>query len=242
MKPLEVIWFENISLFSEQVFGLGPLRVSMKQLLYTFLAIALAMSMLNFAKNPMLAVAIPAFLLMLAYARPYGMGMEELLIDMVSFFGKRKHIGTGEEPERKDSKKDRKEMEEKEEKEEEREGRGEEEIEAGAGRTVQIPATAVRVAEPATAVTAGEATAAGTAVPTATPATVSSATTEIDSSRNILHYIVPLSKDFNLEITEKEYVIATGESTIHISRDTADATISIEIRDNAVARITVNRR
>ncbi|WP_103287640.1 hypothetical protein [Candidatus Nitrosocaldus islandicus] len=220
MKPIEIIWFENISAFNEQVLGLGGIRVSMKQLLFTFLALGLALSLLNFAKNLILAVLIPSFLLMLAFVRPYNIGMEELLIDMVSFFSRKKSIGAVEDKKEKDKSKKEKEDKDK----------------VSSNKETEIPITTTATATPDT-VTIVTPTTAVTEPDLEIPVT-----SVIPVTRsNLLHYIVPLSKDFNLEITDKEYVIATGESTIHISKDTVNAIIAIEIKDNAVARITVNK-
>ena len=226
MKPIEVIWFENISAFNEQVLGLGPLRVSMKQLLYTFLALGLAMSLLNFAKNLILAVLIPSFLLMLAFVRPYNIGMEELLIDMVSFFGKRKNIGAVEDKKEKDKKEDKERSKEHDE-------------EITTITTTTTPITTDTTTIPSSSITENRLEQVRAEVPTTVIATP---IVSVTKAENLLHYIVPLSKDFNLEITDKEYVIATGESTIHISKDTVNAIIAIEIKDNAVARITVNKQ
>lgn len=229
MKTLEVIWFENISAFSENVLGLGPLRVSMKQLLYTFIAIALAMSILNFLKNLILTIALPAFLLILAYARPYGMNTEELLIDMVSFFGRRKKIGVVEEDKEKSS---------SSKKEEDKKQKQKVSVETPTTEvgTKEIPATTITTSDTVTVVTPPPTTEVTESVEEILPAT-----TTTTKRSNLLHYIVPATKDFNLEITDKEYVIATGESTIHISKDAVtDAIIAIEVRDNAIARIIVN--
>ena len=223
MKTLEVIWFENISAFSEQVLGLGPLRVSMKQLLYTFLAIALAMSILNFLKNLILTIALPAFLLILAYARPYGMNTEELLIDMVGFFGKRKKIGVVEEDKEKSS---------SSKKEEDKKQKQKVSVETPTTGTKEIPVTTT--SDTVTVVTPPPPT-------TETTETIEGILPATTKRSNLLHYIVPATKDFSLKITDKEYVIATGESTIHISKDAVtDAIIAIEVRDNAIARIIVN--
>lgn len=225
MKTLEIIWFENISAFNEQVLGLGPIRVSMKQLFYTFLALALALSMLNFLKNIILTIALPAFLLILAYTRPYGMNTEELLIDMVSFFGRKKSIGVaGEEEKEKSSKKKEEEDKKKQKKVS---------VETPTAGTKEIPVTTAPTADTVTVVT-----------PPPTAETIEkilpATTTTAIATSNLLHYIVPATKDFNLEITDKEYVITTGESTIHINT-TANAIIAIEIKDNAIARIILSQ-
>jgi general stress protein CsbA len=107
MKPIETIWFENISVFSEPILSIGPIRASMKQLLYTLLALGLAFSMLNFLKNPVLAIPIAGLLLLFAYAKPYGQNFEVLLIDMVSFFKRKKEIGVVVAEDKKEMKKDK---------------------------------------------------------------------------------------------------------------------------------------
>ncbi len=56
---------------------------------------------------------------------------------------------------------------------------------------------------------------------------------------NLLHYKVPNTKDFDLEITDTEYVIVTGSSTIHIERREGNTTITVTIREGVVTDILV---
>jgi len=230
IKPLEVIWFENISAFNEPVLGLGPIRASMKQLLYTMLALALALSIMNIAKNLILAIPIAGFLLLLAYAKPYGQNMEVLLIDMVGFLFKRKSVGAVEA----EGKKVKEKEQDKKDKAKEEEKEKEEKIE------VPVPITTLQATPMKGEVAAEEEEERSEHF---IPLTMTTTTVPINNTANLLHYIVPASKDFNLEIAEeKEYVIATGESTIHIAEDISNAIIVIEVKDRSITRIIVNKQ
>ncbi|MEM2857172.1 MAG: hypothetical protein QW416_08740 [Candidatus Nitrosocaldaceae archaeon] len=239
IKPLEVIWFENISAFNEPVLGLGPIRASMKQLLYTMLALALALSIMNIAKNLILAIPIAGFMLLLAYAKPYGQNMEVLLIDMVSFFfgGRKKSTGVVlKEKKGKEEKVSSNDKDKKTKEDEKEEVKIEKEVE------VPVPITTLQATPMKGEVAEEEKEEEGRSeyfIPLTTPNT----TVPINNTANLLHYIVPASKDFNLEILEKEHVIATGESIIHISTEEYNNTIIvIEVRGRTIARITVNRQ
>ncbi|MEM4323954.1 MAG: hypothetical protein QXO37_08880 [Candidatus Nitrosocaldaceae archaeon] len=230
MKPLEVIWFENISAFNEPVLGLGPIRASMKQLLYTMLALALALSIMNIAKNLILAVPIAGFLLLLAYAKPYGQSMEVLLIDMVGFLFKKKSIGAVEAAE---GKKVKEKEEKKDKKDKEKKGGGGEVVTIATPEEPTTPTTAVVVTEPIEPTTNNQ------------PTIIMIPTNQRDSNNNnnnLLHYIVPSTKDFDLELTDNDSVIVTGESTIHIAEDISSALIVIEVKNKTITRIIVNKQ
>ena len=219
MKPIETIWFENISVFSEPVLSLGPIRASMKQLLYTLLALALAFSMLNFLKQPLLAVPSAGLLLLFAYAKPYGMNFEVLLIDMVSFFKRKKEIGVIAE--------DKKDKEDKKIKEKDKEKQKDKDKTTAVSVDTVVPTTAVSDrsdAEISTDVT--------------TPIVDESIV--VSNKGNLLHYIVPKHKDFNLQVTDNELVVVTGNSTIHIPSSSNKVKMLLEIDNREIVRIVVN--
>ncbi|MEM0029510.1 MAG: hypothetical protein QXN32_01145 [Candidatus Nitrosocaldus sp.] len=69
-----------------------------------------------------------------------------------------------------------------------------------------------------------------------------SSSSSSNSSNNVLHYIVPATADLNLELTDKNCIIATGESTIHIAEDISNALIVIEVKNKTITRIIVNKQ
>jgi general stress protein CsbA len=232
MKPIETIWFENISVFSEPILSIGPIRASMKQLLYTLLALGLAFSMLNFLKNPVLAIPIAGLLLLFAYAKPYGQNFEVLLIDMVSFFKRKKEIGVVAEDKKKEEKKDK----DKDKK----------------GKEKDIPKVTVTDTYTNTDTSTDSNTASNTTIPTTDDSTN---TNDIESvtvkdpresftviKSNLLHYIVPKHKDFDLEVTDNELVVVTGSSTIHIPSSSSKVKLLIEIDNREIVRIVVNEQ
>jgi hypothetical protein len=233
MKPIETIWFENISVFSEPILSIGPIRASMKQLLYTLLALGLAFSMLNFLKNPVLAIPIAGLLLLFAYAKPYGQNFEVLLIDMVSFFKRKKEIGVVAEVVAEDKKKDKDKDKDKKGKEKEKEK--------------DIPK--VTDTNTNTNTSTDTATNSNTTIPIASPIVD---TSDIESvtvkdpravtKSNLLHYIVPKHKDFDLEVTDNELVVVTGSSTIHIPSSSSKVKLLIEIDNREIVRIVVNEQ
>ena len=227
MKPIETIWFENISVFSEPILSLGPIRASMKQLLYTLLALALAFSILNFMKEPLLAVPTAGLLLLFAYAKPYGQSFEVLLIDMVSFFKRKKEIGIVAEGEKiKDKEKEDKKVKEKDkEKEKDR-------TTTAIDITTTVP----------TATTISDESDIGTGISTDVIATttVVSENNVAGNRGNLLHYIVPKHKDFDLEVTDNELVVVTGSSTIHIPSSSSKVRLMLEIDNREIVRIVVN--
>jgi general stress protein CsbA len=232
MKPIETIWFENISVFSEPILSIGPIRASMKQLLYTLLALGLAFSMLNFLKNPVLAIPIAGLLLLFAYAKPYGQNFEVLLIDMVSFFKRKKEIGVVVAEDKKEMKKEK----DKKGKEKEKD----------------IPK--VTVTDTYTYTNTDTSTDSNTASNNTTTDD-STNTRDIESvtvkdpresftvtKSNLLHYIVPKHKDFDLEVTDNELVVVTGSSTIHIPSSSSKVKLLIEIDNREIVRIVVNEQ
>jgi hypothetical protein len=228
MKPIETIWFENISVFSEPILSIGPIRASMKQLLYTLLALGLAFSMLNFLKNPVLAIPIAGLLLLFAYAKPYGQNFEVLLIDMVSFFKRKKEIGVVAEVVAEDKKKEEKKDKDKDKK----------------GKEKDIPK--VTVTDTYTYTNTDTSTDSNTASNNTTTDD-STDTNDIESvivntKSNLLHYIVPKHKDFDLEVTDNELVVVTGNSTIHIPSSSSKVKLLIEIDNREIVRIVVNEQ
>ena len=226
MKPIETIWFENISVFSEPVLSLGPIRASMKQLLYTLLALALAFSMLNFLKQPLLAVPIAGLLLLFAYAKPYGQNFEVLLIDMVSFFKRKKEISTVEEKSKgKEKDKDKKEKDKKE-----------------IPKTDSI-STSSTLSTPITVITDDNSSYSSSTVTSSIESTSINAIKDESitvSKSNLLHYIVPKHKNFNLEVADNELVVVTGDSTIHIPSSSSKVKLLLEIDNREIVRIVVN--
>jgi hypothetical protein len=230
MKPIETIWFENISVFSEPILSIGPIRASMKQLLYTLLALGLAFSMLNFLKNPVLAIPIAGLLLLFAYAKPYGQNFEVLLIDMVSFFKRKKEIGVVAEDKKKDKDKDK----DKKGKEKEKEK--------------DIPKVTVTDTNTYTNTdTSTDSNTASNNTTTDDSTNIMTDTNDIESvivntKSNLLHYIVPKHKDFDLEVTDNELVVVTGSSTIHIPSSSSKVKLLIEIDNREIVRIVVNEQ
>jgi hypothetical protein len=228
MKPIETIWFENISVFSEPILSIGPIRASMKQLLYTLLALGLAFSMLNFLKNPVLAIPIAGLLLLFAYAKPYGQNFEVLLIDMVSFFKRKKEIGVIAE--------DKKKEEEKKDKEKEKE------------KEKEIPkVTDTNTNTYTNTDTSTDSNTASNNTTTDDSTSIMTDTNDIESvivntKSNLLHYIVPKHKDFDLEVTDNELVVVTGSSTIHIPSSSSKVKLLIEIDNREIVRIIVNEQ
>jgi hypothetical protein len=237
MKPIETIWFENISVFSEPILSIGPIRASMKQLLYTLLALGLAFSMLNFLKNPVLAIPIAGLLLLFAYAKPYGQNFEVLLIDMVSFFKRKKEIGVVADDKKKDKDKDK-----------DKKGKEKEKEKEIPKVTVTDTYTNTNTDTSTDSNTASNNT---TTIPTTDDSTntrdIESVTVKAESiivntKSNLLHYIVPKHKDFDLEVTDNELVVVTGSSTIHIPSSSSKVKLLIEIDNREIVRIVVNEQ
>ena len=240
MKPIETIWFENISVFSEPILSIGPIRASMKQLLYTLLALGLAFSMLNFLKNPVLAIPIAGLLLLFAYAKPYGQNFEVLLIDMVSFFKRKKEIGVVVAEDKKEEKKDKDKDKDKKGKEKEKEK--------------EIPKVTVTDTDTYTDTdTSTDSNTASNNTTTDDSTSIMTDTSDIESvtvkaesitvtKSNLLHYIVPKHKDFDLEVTDNELVVVTGSSTIHIPSSSSKVKLLIEIDNREIVRIVVNEQ
>ena len=231
MKPLELIWFESISSFTEPVLGVGPIRASLKQFLYTLIGLALAFALMQVS---LLLLPMAGLLIALAYLRPYGQDFETLLIDMVGFFFRKKSIGAvtvGEQKKQKEQK-DKDKDKDKKDRVREAERRVVEEVSSTQAPTPTPPTpptpTPIPIPIPPT-----------TAEPITVPYTPTPPTTGTGTEQNLLHYIVPSTKDFSLEITEKEYVIATGESTIHIGHEQKGAVIVLTVR-NGITDIVVN--
>jgi general stress protein CsbA len=187
--------------------------------------------MLNFLKNPVLAIPIAGLLLLFAYAKPYGQNFEVLLIDMVSFFKRKKEIGVVVAD---DKKKDKEKDKDKKGKEKEKEK--------------EIP----KVTDTNTYTSTDIAINSNTTIPTASPIVN---TSDIESvtvkdpresftviKSNLLHYIVPKHKDFDLEVTDNELVVVTGSSTIHIPSSSSKVKLLIEIDNREIVRIVVNEQ
>jgi hypothetical protein len=210
----------------------------MKQLLYTLLALGLAFSMLNFLKNPVLAIPIAGLLLLFAYAKPYGQNFEVLLIDMVSFFKRKKEIGVVAEV----VAEDKKEMMKKD-KDKEKDKKGKEK---------DIPKVTVTdtYTYTNTDTSTDSNTASNTTIPTTDDSTntsdIESVTVKAESiivnKSNLLHYIVPKHKDFDLEVTDNELVVVTGSSTIHIPSSSSKVKLLIEIDNREIVRVVVNEQ
>ena len=228
MKPIETIWFENISVFSEPILSIGPVRASMKQLLYTLLALGLAFSMLNFLKNPVLAIPIAGLLLLFAYAKPYGQNFEVLLIDMVSFFKRKKEIGVVA-------------IEDKKEMKKEKEKKGKEKEEKEIPKVTDTYTNTDTSTDSNTA--SNNTTDDSTNIMTDTSESVMVKAEGITVTKsNLLHYIVPKHKDFDLEVTDNELVVVTGSSTIHIPSSSSKVKLLIEIDNREIVRIVVNEQ
>jgi hypothetical protein len=190
--------------------------------------------MLNFLKNPVLAIPIAGLLLLFAYAKPYGQNFEVLLIDMVSFFKRKKEIGVVAEvvAEDKKGKKDK----DKDKK----------------GKEKDIPKVTVTdtntYTNTDTSTDSNTASNNTTTIPTTDDSTsIMTDTNDIESvivntKSNLLHYIVPKHKDFDLEVTDNELVVVTGSSTIHIPSSSSKVKLLIEIDNREIVRIVVNEQ
>jgi hypothetical protein len=64
----------------------------------------------------------------------------------------------------------------------------------------------------------------------------------VNTKSNLLHYIVPKHKDFDLEVTDNELVVVTGSSTIHIPSSSSKVKLLIEIDNREIVRIIVNEQ
>jgi|GEM_PF-6605548 len=234
MKPIETIWFENISVFSEPILSIGPIRASMKQLLYTLLALGLAFSMLNFLKNPVLAIPIAGLLLLFAYAKPYGYNFEVLLIDMVSFFKRKKEIGVVVEEDKK--------KEEKKDKDKEKDKKGKEKEIPKVTVTDTYTNTDANTDSKPTIPITDDSTSIMTDTSDIESVTVKAESIIVNTKSNLLHYIVPKHKDFDLEVMDNELVVVTGSSTIHIPSSSSKVKLLIEIDNREIVRIVVNEQ
>jgi hypothetical protein len=235
MKPIETIWFENISVFSEPILSIGPIRASMKQLLYTLLALGLAFSMLNFLKNPVLAIPIAGLLLLFAYAKPYGQNFEVLLIDMVSFFKRKKEIGVVAEDKKKEEKKDK-------DKDKDKKGKEKDIPKVTVTDTNTYTNTDANTDSKPTIPTTDDSTNIMTDTSDIESIMVKAESIIVNTKSNLLHYIVPKHKDFDLEVTDNELVVVTGSSTIHIPSSSSKVKLLIEIDNREIVRIVVNEQ
>jgi hypothetical protein len=192
------------------------------------LALAFALMQLS-----LLLIPLTFLMIALAYLKPYGQDLETLLIDMVGFFFRKKSIGAIEEQVQKKQKEEKRKDKDKERA-----------IVVEEDRTAEVVTESIPT--PTTATPTPTATAIAT-IPSAViePITIPASTIPTTTSteqKNLLHYIVPSTKDFSLEITEKEYIVQTGESTIHIEHEQKDTIMVLAIRNGTVTDILVNRQ
>lgn len=238
MKPLELIWFENVSSFTEPVLGLGPLRISLKQFLYTLIGLALAFALMQLS---LLLIPLAVLIIALAYLKPYGQDLETLLIDMVGFLFRKKSIGevVGEGEDKKKDKKDK-----DKDKEKKAIARVEEAVVVATSTPAHTATATAQIHAPMQEVEGiigriGEVEGREGGGEEGTIPTIATTSKAAIATDNLLHYTVPNTKDFDIEITDTEYVIVTGSSTIHIERREGNATITVTIREGVVTDILV---
>jgi hypothetical protein len=162
--------------------------------------------------------------LLFAYAKPYGQNFEVLLIDMVSFFKRKKEIGV---VVAEDKKKDKDKDKDKKGKEKD---------------IPKVTVTDTNTSTDSNTASNNTTTDDSTSIMTDTSESVTVKDPRAVTKSNLLHYIVPKHKDFDLEVTDNELVVVTGSSTIHIPSSSSKVKLLIEIDNREIVRIVVNEQ
>ncbi len=81
---IEVTWFNSMGAFSEPIFSIGFITLTMKQLALLFGGLLLAYSLA--AVNPYAAAAVAGMALIMAFYKPRVMSVEEYLMSAIRFF------------------------------------------------------------------------------------------------------------------------------------------------------------
>jgi hypothetical protein len=87
IEHIEVIWFNSMGVFSEPIFSIGLITLTMKQLVLLFTGLLLAYGLATV--NPYVAVAVAGMALMMAFYKPRVMTAEEYLMSAIRFFAMR---------------------------------------------------------------------------------------------------------------------------------------------------------
>lgn len=87
IEHIEVIWFNNMGVFSEPIFSIGFVTLTMKQLALLFAGLLLAYGLATV--NPYVAAAVAGMALMVAFYKPRVMAVEEYLASAIRFFASR---------------------------------------------------------------------------------------------------------------------------------------------------------
>jgi hypothetical protein len=83
-EQVDVIWFNNMGVFSEPIFSVGFMSLTMKQMVLLFggLLMAYAIS----AASPYTALAVAGTVLLMAFYKPRVMPVEEYVTSAIRFF------------------------------------------------------------------------------------------------------------------------------------------------------------
>ncbi|MEP0826671.1 MAG: hypothetical protein HRF40_14435 [Nitrososphaera sp.] len=87
IQHIDVIWFSSMGVFSEPIFSIGFVVLTMKQLALLFTGLLLAYGLATV--NPYSAVAVAGVSLIMAFYRPRVMTAEEYLMSAIRFFATR---------------------------------------------------------------------------------------------------------------------------------------------------------
>ncbi len=83
MKPVDVVWFESMSTFNEQVFDLILVKLSLKQLVIVLAGVVIAYAISKY--NLYAGIGVLAVTLVLAFVRPKVMSFEQYLLAALAF-------------------------------------------------------------------------------------------------------------------------------------------------------------
>lgn len=81
---IEVTWFNSMGAFSEPIFSIGFIALTMKQLALLFGGLLLAYGLA--AANPYAAAAVAGTALIMAFYKPRVMTVEEYIVSAIRFF------------------------------------------------------------------------------------------------------------------------------------------------------------
>ena|SRR5690606_10962079 len=87
IEHIEVIWFNSMGVFSEPIFSIGFITLTMKQLALLFTGLLLAYGLATV--NPYVAAAVAGMALLMAFYKPRVMTAEEYLMSAIRFFAMR---------------------------------------------------------------------------------------------------------------------------------------------------------
>ncbi|HEX7031947.1 MAG TPA: hypothetical protein VF172_03005 [Nitrososphaera sp.] len=84
IEHVEVIWFNSMGVFSEPIFSIGFIALTMKQLALLFVGLLLAYGLATV--NAYAAAAVAGMALIMAFYKPRVMTVEEYLMSAIRFF------------------------------------------------------------------------------------------------------------------------------------------------------------